>query len=299
MKSYQRTRCKAYDLAIGHLEEHASLLKEVPALQEVVKSARNIFDEINAIEISTGINKTGITESKKQLQHNLAEKTHTIASMISAFALKNGNAVLKAEVKLSKSALQFAADQPLQVYCGNVVARARELSEELKPYGLTGAMLEELVKLYEQYQQRMNDPRKSTAERKEAVARVSAMIRELAQLLLKQADPLMRQFEKTQPEFYAQYRVKRIIGKNSQRKTRMAGLVTGQDPAMLMSGVSVSIKGTENAVVTDENGNYDINTPAQIPIILVFTKKGFKTAEREVVPKRGFVGLLDVKLEAE
>lgn len=63
---------------------------------------------------------------------------------------------------------------------------------------------------------------------------------------------------------------------------QITGRVIAEDDNKPMSGVSVKLKGTKIAKVTDENGRFSIDVPTSNNIILVFSYVGYTTQEKKV-----------------
>ncbi|MFA6276722.1 MAG: TonB-dependent receptor [Pedobacter sp.] len=61
----------------------------------------------------------------------------------------------------------------------------------------------------------------------------------------------------------------------------VTGKVTGADDGLPIPGVSVKIKGTNNAVQTNTNGNFTISVPSSTTV-LVFSSLGFERVERTI-----------------
>lgn len=66
----------------------------------------------------------------------------------------------------------------------------------------------------------------------------------------------------------------------SQDKLKISGNVSSETDTMPLPGVSVIVKGTNNGVSTDFDGNYSIEAPTNA--VLVFSYIGFKTTELPV-----------------
>ena len=79
-----------------------------------------------------------------------------------------------------------------------------------------------------------------------------------------------------------------MTGAYAQTHT-VSGLVKDKEMGDPLVGVSVSVKGTKNATMTDLNGNYTIQTAPND--ILVFKYVGMKDAE-ETVGNRKIINVL-------
>ncbi len=68
----------------------------------------------------------------------------------------------------------------------------------------------------------------------------------------------------------------------AQQQTTITGAVTNSLNGEKMPGVTVSVKGTLSGTITDNSGNFKLNTSRDLPFTLVFSYVGFKSEERIV-----------------
>lgn len=68
----------------------------------------------------------------------------------------------------------------------------------------------------------------------------------------------------------------------AQDAIEISGLVTGQETHEVLTGVTVSIKGTEAKTVTANDGSFKLRAKANLPFTLLFTSVGFAPQEIEV-----------------
>ena len=68
----------------------------------------------------------------------------------------------------------------------------------------------------------------------------------------------------------------------AQDAIEISGFVTGQETKELLTGVTVSIKGTETKTITADDGSFKLRTKQKVPFTLLFTSVGFAPQEIEV-----------------
>src|SRR4051812_18413517 len=85
------------------------------------------------------------------------------------------------------------------------------------------------------------------------------------------------------------------IGMAWSQTRQVSGRVVKENGTDGLAGVSVSVKGTKTATVTDNTGNFRIGVPDKESTVLVFTSIGFKTQEITV----GDRNTIDVPLAEE
>ncbi|HET7896488.1 MAG TPA: TonB-dependent receptor plug domain-containing protein, partial [Flavisolibacter sp.] len=70
---------------------------------------------------------------------------------------------------------------------------------------------------------------------------------------------------------------------SAQEAIEISGFVTGQETRELLTGVTVSIKGSETKTLTGNDGSFKLRTKQKLPFTLLFTSVGFTPQEVEVV----------------
>ena len=83
-----------------------------------------------------------------------------------------------------------------------------------------------------------------------------------------------------------------LAGLSSQAQQVITGKVKSTDNDSSLTGVSVSVKGTSNGVVTDGTGNFSIEVPT-LPVTLIITHTGFTSQEITVRSKVSTLITLD------
>ena len=71
------------------------------------------------------------------------------------------------------------------------------------------------------------------------------------------------------------------ISQGFGQNQKVSGQVIGQDTKAPLGGVSVTIKGTKTATVTDNSGNYSLTIPGSTAV-LIFTYSGMNPVEKTV-----------------
>src|SRR5919202_1691765 len=73
-----------------------------------------------------------------------------------------------------------------------------------------------------------------------------------------------------------------VVALSAQDAIEISGFVTGQETHEVLTGVTVSIKGTETKTVTGSDGSFKLRTKEKLPFTLLFTSVGFAPQEVEV-----------------
>src|SRR5690606_5222743 len=74
-----------------------------------------------------------------------------------------------------------------------------------------------------------------------------------------------------------------IINSSLLAQTKsITGKVMHKDSNEKLVGVTVTIKGTTDATMTDDHGSFKLNTKNSFPLTLVFSSSGFETQEQEL-----------------
>ena len=298
MNSIQNARYKAYSLALAHLKENEAITKAVPAFETAFLSAKATLAAVDSADSRKAQKKGGVTDSKQKHQDNLANQALALAAVISSYAALNKDLVLKEEMHFSPSELFYGPNQQVSVHCANILAKARELTGELKDYGVTEALIDNYATQLDQYAVSILEPRSATAERKQAGELVAELLKQLQVIFTDHLDALMLLFKFTHRDFYNQYLIKRMIVNPATRKTRVEGVVTDKASRTQLANVSITVKGSNLEAATLGDGSYSLKTPALTMVTVVYQKEGYKPFTIEAAVKRGQATTLNVELEA-
>lgn len=281
----QSARFKAYGLALAHLKENEEITKEMPAFAEAYAAAKATLDAVAAAENLRQQNRQAIKVGKQQFRDDIANRAMEIAAAIVTYASGKNELQLKAAMNFTRSELVHVSDPELGAKTANILAAAKALNGQLTPFGITEEVLTRYEAMVDQYLVAANEPRNTTAMRKQAGQVIRDGLNELRDKLKNQLDKLMLQYRSSHPDFYNQYIVKRTVVNPGQRKTQLEGQVTDKDSKSGLGDVQVLVKDTPLVTETLADGTFILKMPPVSNAEVVFKKKGY----------RSFTVLLDVK----
>jgi len=153
----------------------------------------------------------GVTGEKAQVRDDLEEKMLVTAGAIAAFAAKNADPDLAAQVEMNRSSLDRLPASDLVQTAQRVVDAATDNLAELADYGVTGATRDELKAAADIFANKKESTREAVVERKVETLSLPEAISSVRSIFRNELDKLMSAFKKPEPDFYKAYFAARII----------------------------------------------------------------------------------------
>ncbi|MCX6316150.1 MAG: carboxypeptidase-like regulatory domain-containing protein [Bacteroidetes bacterium] len=297
MNANQMARYKAYALSLAHLKQNEAITATVPAFATIYESAKATLDALESADKRKAQKLKGIAEDKSQYQEDLALQANAIAAAIGAYALQQKDAELKQAMNFTVSELFYGPNKELTAKSANILAKAQELVEPLKDYGVSELLISNFAAALDAYAGRMHKPRNVTAERKVAVMQIAELLKQLQVIFTGQLDALMLLFQFTHPEFYNEYKAKRSLVNPARRKTRVEGVVTDKATGAALTQVSVTLKDGDSTGSTAQDGSYSLPAKPLGMATVVYEKEGYKPVEATLPIRRGQAEVMDIEME--
>ena len=148
----------------------------------------------------------------------LVTDTHTIGSAVAALASDTNDAALAAKVNFSRSDLSRGREAQVITRCENIHAAATEnLDDE---YGVTQAKLTALQTKITAFRAAQPKPRRTRASSSAAMEQLRACFVLADQILREKLDKLVVQFERSAPQFHAEFLSARRVGEAASRPVK-------------------------------------------------------------------------------
>lgn len=214
MNAYQNSYLSMFKSVHGTVtsEEHAPLTEDFTGAQEgVAKLAVKIGLLEDAVLVQT--DPPAAAQQKKQDRANLVSSAILVSGALLSCSHKTSDKRLEKKASIPASTLERAKDSKLVAICRGLHKTAAPLTQALKGCNITAAQLSGFKQATDDYKKNYTKPREAIATGKAATSQVPVIIRATRSLLSKELDPLMMQFKKTEPEFYAKYQAARRLVK--------------------------------------------------------------------------------------
>lgn len=177
------------------------------AVIEAKDGVKAIRDTASKQESPTG----GITDEKAQARGDLEDLALEIADQVSAYAAKNSDVGLAAQVHVSRSSLDQAQDDDLVQVAERIRDAANTNVAALADYGVTPAEVTALSDAITAFSGMKSSPRTAKAAKSGATQSIASLVQAARSLFRTQLDKMMTPFRKTNPEFYTGYFAARVI----------------------------------------------------------------------------------------
>lgn len=165
----------------------------------------------------------GVALDKRFKKEAMVKKTLEISQVLFAYAVDEGDLVLKAKVDYSRSDYMQVRDAVVAQTCQNIHSLASPLIASLAAYGLDAADLTEEQAAIDAYTATVGSPRAALTVRKGATAEINALVKDSMKILNNRMDKLMPEYEASHPAFFQEYfDARMIVDSGSSEKKKAA-----------------------------------------------------------------------------
>lgn len=211
MDKKKEAKLNMYRAVEAQCDANPTVVSEVTALADAVSRFKTKIAAIVGTTQQKVTVITGITTDKSVSKRSLAEKTSIVADAVYAYAAKNADNELKAEMKISVNQLMKTRDDALAPRCQNVHDKANAIITDLQDYGITAAKLADLQTAIDDYFASTVKPRTATSHRKALNARLNDQFKETDEILLNEMDKLVNTLKPAHPDFVREYESNREV----------------------------------------------------------------------------------------
>lgn len=152
-----------------------------------------------------------VSGRKANLKEAIALKAASLSGVLQVYAQETGNTDLAAKVKLTKSDVDKTKEQNIDAVVKNLVSIAQENLEPLAEFGITEALLTEILSTMEEFNGLIGKPRSILNAKYVTLDSIEQLFDEGNDLLRSRLDNLMLMFKENNPEFYNGYERARTI----------------------------------------------------------------------------------------
>ncbi|TCZ74909.1 carboxypeptidase-like regulatory domain-containing protein [Flaviaesturariibacter aridisoli] len=253
MNKRNLARVGMLDVMLLFFLKYAATIDRLPALRAAVNRFIDFLKQTKRAMEEEKLVSSGITTDKEKQRDLLSKDTLVIAGAAAALAHEKGDAVLEGEMTLSRRDLDRLPGADFLAKVRRVATVASGQLASLEDYGIRAAVLNSFNTLADIYDGKAPAPRAAINLRSDAGELAAELVAQTNAILKKTIDKLVLQFEKTDPEFYAQYWKSRIIVDAATSGTSLVIDVSGPD-AQPLAAAEVRIEGTGVKGITDAHG---------------------------------------------
>jgi hypothetical protein len=200
-----------FETTLVILDKNNNTWKNGVAFTDAVTRAKTGTERIRTKTGKQQAPTEGVTGEKAQARDDLEEKMLVIAGAIAAFAAKNADPDLAAQVEMNRSLLDRLPASDLVQTGQRVVDAATNQLAALADYGVTAATRDELKTALDLFANKKESTREAVVERKVETLSLPEGIASVRSIFRNELDKLMNAFRKPDPDFYKAYFTARII----------------------------------------------------------------------------------------
>jgi hypothetical protein len=198
------------------------------ALKKECNSNKTIWETIPAFATQFGVFEGVVTDIegfvdmqnrsvkfadiKQKEEDEMIDAVIKISSAMFAFASVANKGELKEQSRFSPSGLRLGRDTEALEAARTIHSLATANLEDLADYGITQAMLDQLKKETDDYEDIINQPTANAKTRGMASRMIDEKLAEATKILTEQLDKLIELFKDSHPVFYNSYKAARVIG---------------------------------------------------------------------------------------
>lgn len=239
----------------------------------------------------------GYTYSKKQMRLALANQCDSMRKKLQACCTANGNSQMFKDANVTKSQIKYGAVLVSVSKAQNIYNMANGLTVADKgEYNITNS-LPDLAAAISALTDANNAKRNSIVSRQTALQMLSDAVKTTMVLVRTSIDPLMGNFQITDPEFYAGYINARTIINSASHHAQIKGTVTDSTTSQPLQRVKVTASnGTATyEEMTNSKGEYKIPVSPELYDVK-FELPSFTPTDVQVVVDAGETQKISVSL---
>ena len=239
MTSEQESRFSMQLVARDFLTGNATITATLPSNAGFFTAVTTGITQIQSIREQQEFDKTGIAVNKTQLKTNLVALAIDVSRKVIAYATIVNNAVLLKEVKYTESELKKSADSILKDRCQVIYGRANANLAALATYGVTAAILTNLLNALNAYNTSIPKPRPGIADKKVATEQLAILLKSVDDNLAK-IDALVEIVRVTQANFYSEYKNARKVVETGVGSLTVKGKITDSVSGVGLKGATIT-----------------------------------------------------------
>ena len=267
MKRFEENHLSMFKTVDIATENHASVIDAILPLKSARTELKKVIANLGDAVQKQSTNVSGFTEEKKQRRQKMTDKSFVVGQLVSAFAIAKKMTALDADVNYSATDFNRMSDDIVGEICKKVYLKAKEHQADLADYGITSAVLDELLELIDNYNSKTQLNKVTLEQKSEQTKVINNLVKEGKAILNDIFDKLMLIFKDSKPEVYNAY----VAARNSMPKRHakksngevmedeagvLTGMVTDKADEMPIQGAIVKLTGTDYKTETDSDGEY-------------------------------------------
>ncbi len=282
METISANRTNMIRTTLNYCTTNPAPTSGIPAFAGVQTTAANkliLIDQLDQIVTRSVKDVTLDTNLIRVTMSNIALKC---GDAVSAYATGVNNNVLRGKVTFTLPQLNRFKKEEVDDICQIIHDEANSNILLAGPFGYTATDVTDLQTAIDLYRSSMQDPRSFTVSKKQAVANIRLLIREIIDIILKgQMDRMVNTVKATAPDFVQGYYFSREIINLGSTTAKVRGTIKNEEDVPLV-GAAFYLTLTGNPQKVDETtaitgGKYGISNLSANDYDLYWSKLGYET----------------------
>lgn len=212
MNKRLKAHAKMFGVSAGILDKNKPLWQDVIAMVQARTNLGKILESIADEELKQAGSTRGITIDKRVQRRAMCLTAATVAGAVAAWADTQNNHELFATVDFSAPDLLHMGQQDCVTHCKAISAAAKQnVAAMAADASLTDAQITDLDKKIKDFETEAPRPREEEAEIGSATDQLPLLVQAGDRICDRQLDRLMERYKESNPDFYAEYKIGRVI----------------------------------------------------------------------------------------
>jgi hypothetical protein len=192
------------------LDSNGPIVGTIPVFVTKASDLKLHIDNVHGKDLERQGALTGKAQDKYDAEDKLIAATILVAGPMFTYGSDNNlNDVMEA-ASVTRSQLRSIRDTELSVRCKQVRDMANTHAAALVSYGVTAAMIAEIVIQKTAFETALGERESATAQRSGAIVTLKGLFKD-GMKTLEQMDGLVETFNMTEPQFFSEYHFARVI----------------------------------------------------------------------------------------
>ena len=278
MTHLQVNELNMFETSQQFLNTNASIWASNPAMAAVIATITSHISAINATQTAQNTSTIGTTQTKETARLNMVIATLALANAGKAYASATANQTLYDAMNTGKREFLNATDTNVDNLCQAIINNITPYIGSTAAYGATSTTLTNLQNLINTYSPLIGTPAVQKTIVGNATLTLIQHFSAINGLFKTQLDPLMAQYQTSNPAFYNQYFLAREINNIGNRHTViLKGFIHNNSNLALANAVVNLSGGATHTKITNATGQYKFTRLHTGTYTLTVTVAGYAT----------------------
>ena len=219
MNAQETLRFTMLKVATAYLDNHKELWNSHKAFASKVAKIVNNINATEALLPQTIAGTKGSTKQKQQYKKTMLQATLHLIGAGSSYAADVQDAKLVAQMNFSASDLITGSHLDCLNRCRNIYTFLLPYADKLGDYAVTHDHFVAQNEACNAFEEVVNAPVTTRKDIKAANQQLTKLINDSVDIFVGHVDNYVKMMAKTHPEFYAGYKIARVIGGRGKTKT--------------------------------------------------------------------------------